>query len=323
MLACALCVGASPEPYLEATLASIASVVDLLVVNDNAGDSINSNIATITASAIAKSGRLRIIQTTFVDFATMRNDAFAALAANATPDWVLWLDADEVHGDGLISLTRDLLPKLGSEYGSVDGYTDHFLGSFSWISDVARRFCTYRFDPQLRWKNPVHEKIEGLRGKALIVPYRYAHYGNVLPPELYAVKDRRYLALGNVVEYDPPAPEHATLENIYRHKGKFARRFRGKHPSAARPLVERFTREWAGAFAEIDHIFAAEQTPLDRAANETRGLIEETRLRLRRLQHPRFVTPSGVVIPSEAPVVIPSEVPVVIPSEAPVVIPSE
>ncbi len=239
---------------MEATLASIAGVVDLLVVNDNAGDAVNPNTATITASEIAKTGRLRVIQTTFVDFATMRNDAFAALA-NATPDWVLWLDADEVHGEKIVALARGLLPQLGSDYGSVDAYTDHFLGSFSWISDVARRFCAYRFDPALRWKNAVHEKIDGLRGKTLILPYRYAHYGNVLPPALYAIKDQRYLALGNVVDYDPPSPERATLANVYGLKGKSARRFRGEHPLAGRPLLARLAREWADAFAEIDRMF--------------------------------------------------------------------
>jgi len=282
MIACALCIGSSPEPYLEATLASIASVVDLLVVNDNAGPVLNPNISALTASEIAKTGRLRIVQTTFVDFATMRNDAFAALAANATPDWVLWLDADEVHGEEIVALARGLLPNLGDEYGSVDGYTDHFWGSFSWISDVARRSCAYRFDASLRWKNAVHEKIEGLRGKELVLPYRYAHYGNVLPPALYAVKDRRYLALGNIVDYDPPVPEKATLANIYGRKGKYARRFRGTHPAAARPLVARLEREWASTFAEIDRLFAAEQTPRDRLANATRGAIEEMRIKLRR-----------------------------------------
>jgi hypothetical protein len=290
MIACALCIGSSPEPYLEATLASIASVVDLLVVNDNAGDVVNPNIPALTSSEIARTGRLRMIQTTFVDFATMRNDAFAALAAHATPDWILWLDADEVHSDQIEWLVRSLLPKLGSDYGSVDGYTDHFLGSFSWISDVARRFCAYRFDPALRWKNAVHEKIENLRGKALVLPYRYAHYGNVLPPALYAVKDVRYFALGNVVDYQPVPPERANLQNIYARRGKRARRFRGEHPRAARPLIERYEREWADAFADIDRLFSTEQTPRDRIANALRGTIEETRLRLRYLEHPQILS---------------------------------
>jgi len=292
MIACALCIGSSPEPYLEATLASIASVVDLLIVNDNAGPLVNPNIATLTASDLAKTGRLRVIQTTFVDFATMRNDAFTALSQNAAPDWVLWLDADEVHDDGIVGLVRGLLPKLGSDYGSVDGYTNHFLGSFSWISDVARRFCAYRFDPGLRWRNSVHEKVEGLRGKQLVLPYRYAHYGNVLPPALYAVKDRRYLELGNIVDYDPPLPEAATLENVYGRKGRSARRFRGRHPSAARTLIARLEREWANTFEEVDRLFNAEQTPRDRIANAVRGAIEEARIKLRRVEHPNFVIPS-------------------------------
>lgn len=285
MIACALCVGSSPEPYLEATLASIASVVDLLVVNDNAGGS-SPNLATLESSEIAKTGRLRIIRTTFVDFATMRNDAFAALVAAARPDWVLWLDADEVHDTGLEALAGNLLPRLGADWGSVDGYTDHFLGSFAWVSDVARRFCVYRFDPTLRWRNAIHEKIEGLRGKALVIPYRYAHYGNVLPPALYAVKDRRYYDLGNVVAYAPPAPGEETLERVYARRGKHARRFRGAHPPAARPLLARLEREWAGAFGEIDRLFRREQTPLDRLANTARGAIEESRLRLRYVEHP-------------------------------------
>ena len=287
MLACALCLGSSPEPYLEATLASIAPVVDVLVVNDNAAPHPNPNLPILEASPFARDGRLAIVRTTFVDFATMRNDAFAALAARATPDWVLWLDADEVHGEQLVALARNLLPRLGSEYGSVDAYTDHFIGSFAWISDLARRFCAYRFDPGLRWKNRVHEKLEGLRGRALVLPYRYAHYGNVLPPPLYAAKDLRYLALGNVVDYAPPPVEEANLSNVYGRKGRRARRFRGVHPSAARRLLARLEGEWSDAFAQIDALFERAQTPRDRVENALRAALEETCCRLRYLEHPR------------------------------------
>ncbi|MBV8151229.1 MAG: glycosyltransferase [Candidatus Eremiobacteraeota bacterium] len=283
MLACALCVGSSPEPYLEATLASIAPVVDLLVVNDNSGLPRSPSLATLEASAFAQSGRLHVVQTRFVNFATMRNDAFAALAARAAPDWVLWLDADEVHREQLVALVRGLLPRLDRTYATVDGYTDHFLGSFDWISDVARRLCAYRFTPDLRWRNAVHEKMEGLHGRSLVLPYRYAHYGNVLPPELYAIKDLRYLDLGNVVDYTPPLVEAATLENIYGAKGRRARRFRGTHPPAARPVIERLRSQWAGQFAEIDRLFTAAQTPRDRVANGLRGALEESRVALRRV----------------------------------------
>ena len=52
MLACALCVGSQPEPYLEATLASIAPVVDLLVVNENSGAERGPNLGTLERSAL-------------------------------------------------------------------------------------------------------------------------------------------------------------------------------------------------------------------------------------------------------------------------------
>ena len=258
-------------------------MVDLLVVNDNSGLPRSPSLATLEASAFAQSGRLHVVQTRFVNFATMRNDAFAALAARAAPDWVLWLDADEVHREELVALVRGLLPRLDRTYATVDGYTDHFLGSFDWISDVARRLCAYRFTPDLRWRNAVHEKMEGLHGRSLVLPYRYAHYGNVLPPELYAIKDLRYLDLGNVVDYTPPLVEAATLENIYGAKGRRARRFRGTHPPAARPVIERLRSQWAGQFAEIDRLFTAAQTPRDRVANGLRGALEESRVALRRV----------------------------------------
>jgi hypothetical protein len=286
VIACALCLGTAPEPYLEATLASIAQAVDLLVVNDNAGGEPNPNLAVVERSRFARDGRLRVVRTRFVDFATMRNDAFGALAASAEPDWVLWLDADEVHGAEIAALTRGLLPRLGDGYGSVDGYTYHFIGSFAWISDVARRFCAYRFDPSLRWRNPVHEKIEGLRGKALVLPYRYAHYGNVLPPALAVRKHLRYLALGSAVAYTPPAPDAATLEDVFAGRGRHARRFEGTHPPAARPLIAQLEREWSDQFAAIERLFVREQRPADRLANALRGALEETRIRLRYLQHP-------------------------------------
>jgi hypothetical protein len=270
---------------LEATLASVAEVLDLLVVNDNASGH-NPNLATIESSSFAREGRLHIVKTRFVDFATMRNDAFAALAAIAKPDWVLWLDADEVHASRIVDFVRGLLPRLRDDYGSVDGYTDHFLGSFGWISDVARRFCAYRFSPDLRWRNAVHEKIEGLRGKALVIPYRYAHYGNVLPPALAVEKHQRYRELGSAVAYELPAREAASIEVVYGERAKTVRRFRGTHPPAARLLVARLEREWADYLATVEQLFRGSQRPRDRVSNAMRGALEETRILLRYVEHP-------------------------------------
>jgi hypothetical protein len=289
-IACAISIGSAPERYLEPTLAAIAPVVDLLVVNDNAGGP-NPNLSTLESSEIARMGRLRVVHTTFVDFGTMRNDAFAALAAAAQPDWVLWLDADEVHYETIVGLVRDLLPRLGSDYGAVHCYKVHFVGTFRWISDAARSVCAYRFNPMLRWHGAVHERLEAERGKAVVVPHRIAHYGGVLPPASYAAKARKYAELGQAIDNVYPAAADANVENVYARKAKTARRFTGRHPGAAQPAIARLEREWADHLAQIDRLFESAQTPVDRAANALRGALEETRIALRYVEHPGLWPP--------------------------------
>ncbi len=81
-------------------LASIAGIVDFLVVNDNSGLERSENVAVLEASAFARDGRLQIVRRPFAGFATMRNDAFAPLLAlPRPPEWLLFIDADEVHGE--------------------------------------------------------------------------------------------------------------------------------------------------------------------------------------------------------------------------------
>jgi len=70
------------------------------------------------------------------------------------------------------------------------------------------------YDPALRWTNPIHEKIVGLRGRALVLPYVYHHYGNVAAPRALAEKYERYHRLGNPV---PPREDPESLD-IYLEK---------------------------------------------------------------------------------------------------------
>ena len=284
-VACALCVGADPEPYLPATLASIAGAVDVLAVNENSGSARGPNLAALEASAFAERGALRVERHAFVDFADMRNRAFALLGTLPTPpDWVLFLDADEVHGEQLAYIARDLLPRLGPEYANLDAFTYHFWGTFRWITDVARRFVFYRYSPGLRWTNAVHEKVVGLNGKALVVPYVYHHYGNVQTPAALTRKHLRYHDLGNAVPR-PPAVEDADA-TLYLARAAEVRPFRGAHPRAAQALIARLEAERAAAFAELDGGFAARRSPAVRLAGTLRGLNESLRVRLRGLEHP-------------------------------------
>ena len=278
-------VGAASEPYLETALAAIAPAVDLLVVNDNSQVTASANVAVLERSAFAERGALRIERHPFVDFADMRNKAFAPLRAmGEPPDWVLFLDADEVHGEQIGYVARELLPRLGPEYGSLDAYTFHFFGTFGWISDVARRFCFFRYAANISWTTPVHEKVTGLHGKALVVPYVYHHYGNVLPAPMLAEKHLRYYDLGNPVPR-PPEPSEAGPD-VFLAKASSVRPFRGKHPRVARATVSALERRFAVEFAALDRGFRERRSPSVRAAAGLRRLNESLRVQLRRLEHP-------------------------------------
>jgi hypothetical protein len=285
-IACALCVGSTPERYLGAALASMADVVDMLVVNDNSGLNASPNVAIVRASPLAS--RAVIIQTQFVDFADMRNRAHAALAlAGAAPDWVLFLDADEVHGSQVRYVAREVLPRLSPGVGQVDGYTYHFWGTFDWISDVARRMMFYRYAPALRWENPVHEKLVGLPGRSLVLPYVYHHYGNVLSPELLARKHGKYFMLGNPV---PAPPSEATASlSMYLPKAGSVRPYSLPHPLAAHPVLAATRLELRDQFSGLDAAFRSVRRPW---ASRLAGLNETLRVELRRLQT-RFPLPTS------------------------------
>ena len=286
-IACALCVGSATERYLAPALAGIAGVVDTLVVNENSGLAQSPNVATLEASAFASDGRLRIARHPFVDFADMRNRAFAELATLAVrPDWVLFLDADEVHGEQLRYIAREILPGLPASVGSVDAYTYHFFGTFRWITDVARRFVFFRYDPAIRWENAVHERAVGVRGSSLVLPYAYHHYGNVAMPAALAAKHGRYFELGNPVER-PPTPQAATSD-MYLAKAADVRPYRAPHPRVARATLAELEMEYAPAFALVDAGFVARRTFAMRAAAGVRGANEALRVELRRVERPGF-----------------------------------
>ena len=284
-IACALCVGTAREPYLGASVAAIADAVDVLVVNDNSGLARSENVAVLEASAFAARGAMHVARTSFVDFADMRNRAFAAVTARErAPDWMLFLDADEVHGEQIRYIAREILPRLPADVGSVDAYTYHLYGTFHWMTDVARRFCFYRYAPGLRWVNAVHEKIDGLRGASLVLPYAYHHYGNVVSPAALAGKYGLYYALGNRVPR-PPDPADASVA-MFLKRAKDVRPYAGPHPAVVRPTLGALEREFAETFAVVDAGFRARRTRSMRSAAGSRALNESLRVQLRRVEHP-------------------------------------
>jgi hypothetical protein len=238
LVAAHLILGPREEPFLEALLASIAAVAGHLVVNDNGrGDSPHAGL--LERSRFGREGRLIVDRTPFSSFAEARNVCLRAHAANLSSRWVAFVDADEVHADAAARVASHL-PDVPAGTGFVDGYTWHFFQSFDYFTSIERRMAFFRFNPQARWTGNVHERLEGVPGRRIALPYVYAHYGHTLTPRRHAEKGRHYSSLGapgDVLREDQLddfdvrryfAPEYPRLLRFY-----------GRHPVAAETTLQR------------------------------------------------------------------------------------
>jgi hypothetical protein len=236
-----LILGPREEPFLGALLDSIQSAASRLIVNDNSADP-SPHAATLQSSPFGSQGRIIVDRTPFSGFAAARNICMRLHALHAAGDWVAFVDADEVHGQA-VSLIAANLNRVQPQYDFVDGYTWHFFQSFDYYTSIERRMAFFRFRPGARWEGAVHEKLIGLEGKRIALPYVYAHYGHTLEPRRHAEKGRLYSSLGapggvlrenQLDDFDVATyfePEYPRLLH-----------FRGEHPPAARPTLERLRR---------------------------------------------------------------------------------
>jgi len=232
-IAAHLILGPREEPFLGALLASIETSVQTLIVNDNApGESPHE--ATLKASAFGRDDRMIVDRTPFNGFAAARNVCIRIHEERNCGDWVAFVDADEVHAPAIDTIAKNL-KAVPAEYDFVDGYTWHFFQSFVYYTSIERRMMFFRYKRGIRWEGAVHERLIGLDGKRIALPYVYAHYGHTLAPRRHAEKGRHYSSLGapgGVLREDELegfdvaayfAPEYPRLL-----------RFRARHPEAAR-----------------------------------------------------------------------------------------
>jgi hypothetical protein len=248
-------IGARVEPYLSAVLDSIQGVCSRAVVNDNSGVSPGPNDAVIQASSLSAQGRLSQIRTSFTGFADARNACIDATPADARNGWALFVDADEVHGSELARMAA-LLPRLPDDVDAVDGYSRHFVGSFAWWLSVERRLCFFRFAPDRRWREPIHERLEPV-GRRIVLPAVWAHYGHVVTPRMEWEKSRLYSSLGQP-GFSPTDEQLASVDAALawgRMRGDVMR-YRGDHPTAMRATIERLSRDWASTFAAVEQLFS-------------------------------------------------------------------
>jgi len=276
-----LIVGNAVEPYLEAALASIATVCAHAVVNDNAGTSDGANLAAIRASRFAVEGRLTLLQTPFSDFASARNACIDATPSAFSNSWALRVDADEVFDDGLSRL-RANLERIASNAQAVDGYSRHFVGSFAYYTEIARQMLLFRLDRGLRWRNPVHERLESV-ARRVPTPLLLFHYGHVVPPHVEQARGLRYASLGQSTADQLDARQRHTTASMWGRLLAQAIPFEGRHPPAAAETLARLRQTWREQFEEVERI-VAEQSPFARARNGARALNYGRLLFWRRLQ---------------------------------------
>jgi hypothetical protein len=272
-------VGAREEPFLGAMLESIRGIASTLIVNDNAPDP-SPHARILAESAFGMENRLFIDRTPFTGFAAARNACMRLHAERSTAKWIAFVDADEVHGArvGRIAERLELLPEA---YDFVDGYTWHFFASFDYYTSIERRMMFFRYRPGIRWEGAVHERLLGLRGRRVALPYVYGHYGHTLEPRRHAEKGRHYSSLGapgNVLREEQLAD--FDVARYFAPVYPRLLRFSGKHPPAARPVVTQLRAPLRAHHDLTKRIAGGQPLPV-RTRNAARKLNYELRWRLR------------------------------------------
>ena len=278
-----LIVGAREEPFLEALLQSLHGAADVVIVNDNApGASPHADV--LARSAFARDGALIIDRTPWVDFSHARNRCLAVHRERGAGPWAAFVDADEVHGARFAHVTAHA-HEIPPGVDAVDGYTWHFFQSFDWYQSIERRMTLFRCTPGVAWGGRVHEQLTGLRGKRVVIPYVYAHYGNVLPARRQAEKGRQYSALGAPGLIATEAQLAVIDAETFYPPEMWALplRFTGAHPPAAAATIAALRVQYAREFAETDRLIDANQPPRRRLENAVLKLNYEQRWRLRAL----------------------------------------
>jgi len=275
-----LIVGSREEPFLGALLESLTGAVDTLIVNDNsAGLSPHAEI--FAASWFGRNSRLFVDRAPFTDFSSARNRCLDLHFQTSAGEWAAFVDADEVHGEAVRRIAGNL-QAVPARCGFVDAYTWHFFQSFDLYTSIERRMTFFRVTPNARWEGKVHERLCGVDGQRLALPYVYAHYGHVLPARRHAEKGRHYSSLGQSGEIVPEERlEELDIARYFQAIWPLLLRFNGAHPPAARVAVERLRKEYAREHERAGELARAAQPPLVRARNLALKLNYEQRWRSR------------------------------------------
>jgi len=278
-----LIVGPREEPFLAAALSAIEGAAALLLVNDNSPEP-SPHSETLAASRFGREGALFIDRTPFENFAAARNVCMRLHEQHGAGAWIMYIDADEVHGEPIARIAKHL-DRVPAEYDFVDGYMWHFFQSLDWYTSIDREMMFSRFKPGLHWEGAIHEQLVGLTGKRVALPYVYPHFSSVFGPRHFAEKGRLYSSLGapgRIV----PADELDRIDAIKLFGPYYPSllRFRGTLPVAAQAPAGELREKLSSHYALTDAA-ASVAPPLIRLRRAIAKINFEQRWRLRVL-HP-------------------------------------
>lgn len=283
MIAAHLIFGRNEESFLPALLQSLEGVVDWVVVNDNSDEPGGPNARALAASPFAREGNLIVDRAPFIDFAHARNRILDLHRTLGLGEWAAFVDADEVHRPVARTIARNLA-HVAPDVAIVDGYTRHYFQSFHLYTSIERRMSFFRVTPQIAWSGRVHERLSGVSGSHLAIPYVYDHYGAVFSIHRQAAKGRQYSSLGQagatVAEKDL-----ATLREVDYFRAQWPRvlRYHGQHSPAVLPLQRKLEESERVRYAWSERTAGEFQTPRTRLVNIVRRLNFEYRWRGRAL----------------------------------------
>jgi hypothetical protein len=278
-----LIVGGREEPFLPALLDSLEGVADLLLVNDNASEPDGPNARVLAGSAFAQRGALIVDRAPFTSFSAARNRVLDLHRTHAPKAWAAFVDADDVHRPVARCIARNL-DRLDAGIARVDGYTRHYLQSFRWVIAVDRRLAFFRVTPDVRWDGDVHERLTGLSGRALVLPYVYDHYGWVLPMERQAAKGRQYASLGQAgTTHSPESVAQADPATFFSDQWPDAMPYSGPQPPAVAAVRAMLEARDGATYAAAEGIIAQRHGWQRRLFNTFRRLNYAYRWRARAL----------------------------------------
>lgn len=152
--------------------------VDEVVLQLDA-DKATDDVRKVASTYLEKIPTLKVIEFSLNDdFSSFKNN----LNSHCTKEWIFNIDADEIPSGNLmenihevLSLNSDLDVLVVPRWNTVDGITEKHIEQWRWRFDEFGRINwpdwqmrIYKNKSNIRWKNKVHEVLEGFDKYSLL-----------------------------------------------------------------------------------------------------------------------------------------------------------